>query len=618
MRKVVLFLLLVILLSGCVSAPQSGADPVQPYYDASYANATLESARITAAAANAVLTATVESQRYQATQEAARSTQKAVSAQATQAQQSWQATATAEAGFMRATAAYQSTQDALGVMQTTQAIEEEGNRIAYDHERQLLDLERRATANKLLGVLPALFWIVVIGIVLFAAVQFTRAEILRRAVIHRPDRSPIVLGRFRGNTYIIDPDRSLLPISSIHAPAAPIPVQAQITSQAQQVELGAHVSRYGKKTDIQIPDYEPLPQLVETPHIIESAFPEDAPWRLLDNWSGSSLILGMGAAGPIMANPETTPHLLMAGTSGSGKTRFGLRPLIAEWLADNGQVSIFDRSGIDFYPFADHPNANLVILNNTAPVAIIEYLRSLYEELQRRLNMMFADRASTWKQMVGAGPRVLAVIDEFSNLADAMPTTNDRNELWRYARMIAAEGRKAGIHLAIALQDPTHKSLDLRIRRNASPLAFRVQDDTASRVVLGAPGADQLGNRQFMTVINANLQHGMAFAPTDQEIADFLRDRSVKPLPSPAWLKNVDSTVSVETGTTDIVQLVELIRPAWMRGESKRAMARLAGKEYAGSFTTKIDQAIEILENSAATTYETADIYCSSAVVAQE
>jgi len=210
---------------------------------------------------------------------------------------------------------------------------------------------------------------------------------------------------------------------------------------------------------------------------------------------------------------------------------------------------------------------------------------------------------------------VLAVIDEFSNLADAMPTTNDRNELWRYARMIAAEGRKAGIHLAIALQDPTHKSLDLRIRRNASPLAFRVQDAAASRVVLGAPGADQLGNRQFMTVINASLQHGMAFAPTDQEIEQFLNDRSVKPLPPPTWLK---TSVSTETVETDSVQLVELIRPAWLRGESKRAMARLAGKEYAGSFTAKIDQAIEILEKEAATTHETAAIYRSSTVVAQE
>ncbi|NKQ35702.1 MAG: hypothetical protein HF973_08820 [Chloroflexi bacterium] len=66
-----------------------------------------------------------------------------------------------------------------------------------------------------------------------------------------------------------------------------------------------------------------------------------------------------------------------------------------------------------------------------------------------------------------------------------MPT-NDRRELWRGARMIAAEGYKAGVHRALALQDPTHKSLDPRIRRNCLPLSFRVKDGDASRVILGA------------------------------------------------------------------------------------------------------------------------------------
>ncbi len=55
--------------------------------------------------------------------------------------------------------------------------------------------------------------------------------------------------------------------------------------------------------------------------------------------------------------------------------------------------------------------------------------------------------------------------------------------------MVVDERRKAGIHLTIALQDPTHKSLDLRIRRNATPLTFPVKDDAASRVILGATGA---------------------------------------------------------------------------------------------------------------------------------
>jgi DNA segregation ATPase FtsK/SpoIIIE-like protein len=125
-------------------------------------------------------------------------------------------------------------------------------------------------------------------------------------------------------------------------------------------------------------------------------------------------------------------------------------------------------------------------------------------------------------------------MDEFANLADALPQSQ-RKELWRAARMIAAEGRKAGVHLALALQDPSHKSLDLRIRRNCLPLSFRVKDGDASRVILGAGGAEQLQPRQFMTVMN-QLIRGVAFAPSDEEIGRFLASRPVQPYPAPDWL----------------------------------------------------------------------------------
>lgn len=85
---------------------------------------------------------------------------------------------------------------------------------------------------------------------------------------------------------------------------------------------------------------------------------------------------------------------------------------------------------------------------------------------------------SAWGRMPGAvpsapppAPCVLAVMDAFDNLADALPA-NELRELWRGARMIAAEGRKARLHLAQALQDPTHKSLDLLIRRNYLPASL--------------------------------------------------------------------------------------------------------------------------------------------------
>lgn len=272
----------------------------------------------------------------------------------------------------------------------------------------------------------------------------------------------------------------------------------------------------------------------------ENHLPPRAPWRMLDSWRGGSLPLGVTGEGLLLADPESSPHLLMAGTSGSGKTRYGLRPLIAAALADGWQVIIFDRSGLDFLPFRSHPNAVTILLSN--PADAVDYLQSLYGEIARRFEILREAEVSTWGRLPSPpGPRVLAVFDEFSNLADSLDN-NGRDELWRGARMVAAEGRKSGVHLALALQDPTAKSLDLRIRRNCTPLAFRVKDGEASRVVLGTGGAESLPPRQFMTVMDRAIR-AVAFDPEDGEIAAFISARQVAAHPSPSWLDRQPAVV---------------------------------------------------------------------------
>jgi hypothetical protein len=306
----------------------------------------------------------------------------------------------------------------------------------------------------------------------------------------------------------------------------------------------------------------------------------DAPWQVLDDWRGGGLPLGLAHSGLLLADPETSPHLLMAGTSGSGKTRYGLRPLITAALADGWQVLIFDRSGLDFLPFREHPNAVLQLLRH--PTDAVGYFSSVYDEMERRFALLREAGASTWGRLSplpawhperreaqskdvrpgeGLGmrllPRLLAVFDEFSNLADSL-ADKEREELWRWARMIAAEGRKAGVHLALALQDPTHKSLDLRIRRNCTPLAFRVKDGEASRVILGAGGAEALAPRQFLTVLGNTVTRAVAFAPDDEQITSFLTRRSAPPHPRPDWLQ-LPAPVTEER-TTIIVEQIRQLR----------------------------------------------------------
>lgn len=113
---------------------------------------------------------------------------------------------------------------------------------------------------------------------------------------------------------------------------------------------------------------------------------------------------------------------------------------------------------MDFLPFQPHPKPIPHCLKIHLTLLIIFTL--LCETIQRRFVTLREADVSTWGRLPGAdpsapppAPHILDVMDEFANLADALPT-NERRELWPGARMIDAEGRKAGVHLALALQDP--------------------------------------------------------------------------------------------------------------------------------------------------------------------
>ena len=263
------------------------------------------------------------------------------------------------------------------------------------------------------------------------------------------------------------------------------------------------------------------------------ALPPEAPWRLLDDWRGCALPLGLGASGLLLADPEQYPHWLIAGATGSGKSRFALKPLITMALADGWQVLIFDRNGLHFARFKAHPNALIQLLDQ--PDELARWFDVLQGEVNRRFKFLAEVGAENWSLAPASkAPRLLAVVDDFSILGDMLDGA-ERRALWLAVRRLAADSRKSGIHLALAVQNPTWQSLDLGIRRNCTPLTFRVNDGDASRVILNTPGAEALGKRQFLTVMG-NLERGVAFAPSDEQIAAFLASRQTPGLPRPDWL----------------------------------------------------------------------------------
>lgn len=494
-----------------------------------------------------------------------------------------QATEVAAAAHVKATQARE-------VEATTTAIALQAQIARVESARLTTTIGWAITFTAILGGLILLMWL---GLV---AIQAWRKRM--SVVTHGPYGNPLlILDGPRGQQVIVDPARLFGPAAVIDREGSVIApelartwLQERATQRAQLIALqqANHAPppmvtpterrawrrigpiEWETENVSNTPAFRPLAASAhpaEPNYTLQRAaetFLSDAPWQVLDDWRGGSLPLGLSQSGLLLADPETSPHLLMAGASGSGKTRYGLRPLITAALADGWQVLIFDRSGLDFIPFQNHTNATLRVMHD--PAEAVSYLAAIYDEIERRFSILREASVSTWGRLPPPAtlhaPRLLCVFDEFSNLADSL-SEHEREELWRWARMIAAEGRKAGVHLALALQDPTHKSLDLRIRRNCTPLAFRVKDGEASRVILGAGGAEGLAPRQFLTVLgasggNAAITRAVAFAPDDDQIAAFLTRRTAPPHPRPEWL-HLPAPV-VEEKTTIIVEQIRQLR----------------------------------------------------------
>lgn len=557
-------LVLVLILAGC--APSLAADPYTAQAWASGAIQATQAAQQERAAAATLragelragqeATAAAWSYGATATQAAAQATAQAAQATATAQALQVQGTATAGAALEQTATAYPpqatATQAAL-------------------NELVRLDTERERAARWAAFVAPiqaiaptALFFVALVLILAGAVLAYRRLmpvlELRLRTLPRGPHDAPLVLfGLPGGRLLAYDADRNvgpaalLTPGGAVLSGLADPGLQVRVTSQDQAIDLVRGLPREERE---QKRAHDMAATLLtqpgaDLPQAQPQALPSVAPWQALTGWSGGPLPLGVGADGLILADPETAPHFLFAGTTGSGKTRAGLRPLAALALAAGWQVSIFDNSGLDFLPFRDHPNAALVRLAD--PAQAIGYLEALYKLIRERQNTLTRAGVSTWGRLPGAGPRVLGVFDEFSNLADSLGNA-DRENLWRAARMVAAEGRKAGVHLALALQDPTHRSIDLRIRRNMTPVSFRVRDADASRVVLNAPGAELLPGGQFLAGLGLILTRGVGFAPDDNELAGWLGARPAPALPAATWLELGSGSDLTQAPTSEAAQ----------------------------------------------------------------
>ncbi|HEX9087936.1 MAG TPA: FtsK/SpoIIIE domain-containing protein, partial [Arthrobacter sp.] len=264
-------------------------------------------------------------------------------------------------------------------------------------------------------------------------------------------------------------------------------------------------------------------------------------------WAGSAgagglaVPVGIGKAGALRLDLQADgPHLLVAGTTGSGKSEF-LRTLAAALAAAHPP----DRVNLLFIDFKGgsglRPLASLVhcvgLLTDLDVNEVARTLLSLGAEVRRREELLASYRAAdltAYESLDPAGPplpHLVLIIDEFRMLVDDAPQA--LAELMR----IAAIGRSLGIHLIMATQRP-QGAVSADIRANVtSCVALRVQSEMesldiinsrlAAAIPVTSPGRAYLvrGNEapeEFQTATVAAAGHGMARRPTVMEAMEYL------------------------------------------------------------------------------------------------
>lgn len=261
-----------------------------------------------------------------------------------------------------------------------------------------------------------------------------------------------------------------------------------------------------------------------------------------------TIALGKDISGmPIVANLAKLPHLLIAGTTGSGKS-VGVNAIILSLLyrndPDSLKLMMIDPKQVEFAPYEDLPHLITPIIN--APNKAIKALQVATVEMDKRYELFSQIKvkniASYNEKSSIKMPNFVIIIDE---LADLMITGGKEAEA--FIARIAQMGRAAGMHLIIATQRSSVNVITGHIKANLpSRISYRVGSRIDSKVILDEMGAeDLLGNGDGLFTTTNGLMRIHAPWVSEQEvehIVDFIKAQR-KPQYDDAFLNETNSSV---------------------------------------------------------------------------
>ncbi|MDO8662023.1 MAG: DNA translocase FtsK [Candidatus Omnitrophota bacterium] len=266
-----------------------------------------------------------------------------------------------------------------------------------------------------------------------------------------------------------------------------------LSMKAQSVRIIAPIP--GKdRVGIEVPNTQST--LVFLKEILASGAFQEAESKL-------TLLLGKDIAGKtIVADLDDMPHLLIAGTTGSGKT-VCINSLILSLLykcspADLKFVMI-DPKMVELMPFGGLPHLLCpVVTEAKKAAAALNWVVNEMEERYRLLAKAGTRNIGSYNEKAEKLPYIVVVVDEFADLMIVMP-----DQIETAVQRLAQLARAVGIHLILATQRPSVNVITGVIKANLpARISFKVASKVDSRTVLDMNGADKLLGKGDMLFLN--------------------------------------------------------------------------------------------------------------------
>jgi S-DNA-T family DNA segregation ATPase FtsK/SpoIIIE len=241
-----------------------------------------------------------------------------------------------------------------------------------------------------------------------------------------------------------------------------------------------------------------------------------------------SVWLGKDISGnAVWADLARMPHLLIAGTTGSGKSgciNTVLTSILLRATPDDVRLILIDPKRIELNYYESIPHLLTPVVSSPKEASAV--LANVVAEMERRYERLSQVRARNLPEANRAFrsrgeeplPYLLVVIDELADLMMISPQAVEDAVI-----RLAQKSRAVGIHLVLATQRPSVDVITGMIKANVpSRIAFAVSSQTDSRVILDGGGAESLlgqGDMLFKPLGTSRLQRVQGAFVTEEEIA---------------------------------------------------------------------------------------------------